>query len=114
MEGLIVAAARAAATMNAKRHSHSDLRNYVNMGAAGMSVAALPCCVEAVMMIRRSVSMVIAVSSLAALGSVRTAGQQRPDVQIPQPGVPQIMTLEGKFVRVAYNNEAYVLSLIHI
>jgi hypothetical protein len=30
-------------------------------------------------------------------------------VQIPQPGVPQISTLEGKFVRAAYNNEGYVI-----
>src|ERR1043166_7409585 len=41
MEELIVGDAPTAATMNAKRHSHSDLRNCVNMGAAGMSVAAL-------------------------------------------------------------------------
>ena len=27
----------------------------------------------------------------------------------PRSGVPQIMTLEGKFVRVAYNNEGYVI-----
>ena len=31
------------------------------------------------------------------------------DRQLPQPGVPQITTLEGKFVRVAYNNEGYVI-----
>jgi hypothetical protein len=36
------------------------------------------------------------------------AGQQ-PTVQMPQPGVPQIMTLEGNFVRAAYNNEGYVI-----
>jgi hypothetical protein len=30
-------------------------------------------------------------------------------VQIPQPGVPQIMTMEGKFVRASYNNEGYVI-----
>ena len=30
-------------------------------------------------------------------------------MQIPQPGVPQIMTMEGKFIRVAYNNEGYVI-----
>jgi hypothetical protein len=35
--------------------------------------------------------------------------QEKPIVQIPQPGVPQIMTLEGKFVRAAYNNEGYVI-----
>jgi hypothetical protein len=35
--------------------------------------------------------------------------QQPPTVQIPQPGVPEIMTMEGKFVRAAYNNEGYVI-----
>jgi hypothetical protein len=34
---------------------------------------------------------------------------QAPTVQIPKPGVPQIMTMEGKFVRAAYNNEGYVI-----
>jgi hypothetical protein len=32
-----------------------------------------------------------------------------PTVQIPKPGVPQIMTMDGKFVRAAYNNEGYVI-----
>jgi hypothetical protein len=35
--------------------------------------------------------------------------QEKPIVQIPQAGVPQILTLEGKFVRAAYNNEGYVI-----
>jgi hypothetical protein len=35
--------------------------------------------------------------------------QEKPKVQMPQPGVPEIMTLEGNFVRVAYNNEGYVV-----
>ena len=35
--------------------------------------------------------------------------QEKPTVQIPQPGVPQIMTMEAKFVRAAYNNEGYVI-----
>jgi len=35
--------------------------------------------------------------------------QEKPVVQIPEPGVPQIMTIEGNFVRAAYNNEAYVI-----
>jgi hypothetical protein len=61
------------------------------------------------MTIMRWVSTVLAASSLAALASVHASGQQQPAVQIPQPGVPQIMTLEGKFVRVAYNNEGYVI-----
>lgn len=37
------------------------------------------------------------------------ARQEPPKVQMPQPGVPQIMTLEGNFVRAAYNNEGYVI-----
>jgi hypothetical protein len=35
--------------------------------------------------------------------------QERPVVKMPQPGVPEIMTMEGKFVRAAYNNEGYVI-----
>ena len=35
--------------------------------------------------------------------------QEAPKVKIPEPGVPQIMTMEGKFVRAAYNNEGYVI-----
>lgn len=40
------------------------------------------------------------------------AGQSqtaKPTVQVPQAGVPQIMTLEGAYVRAAYNNEGYVI-----
>ena len=32
-----------------------------------------------------------------------------PQVKIPDAGVPQIMTMEGRFVRAAYNNEGYVI-----
>lgn len=35
--------------------------------------------------------------------------QEKPVVKIPEPGVPQVMTLEGNFVRAAYNNEGYVI-----
>jgi hypothetical protein len=35
--------------------------------------------------------------------------QEAPIVKLPQPGVPQITTLEGRFVRVAYNNEGYAI-----
>jgi len=35
--------------------------------------------------------------------------QEKPLVQIPNPGTPQILTMEGKFVRAAYNNEGYVI-----
>ncbi|HEY7169965.1 MAG TPA: hypothetical protein VH417_03900 [Vicinamibacterales bacterium] len=49
----------------------------------------------------------MAVSIGAASGTA--TGQQAPKVPIPEPGVPQITTLEGNFVRVGYNNEAYVI-----
>jgi hypothetical protein len=35
--------------------------------------------------------------------------QDKPVVQIPQGGVPQILTMEAKFVRAAYNDEGYVI-----
>jgi hypothetical protein len=44
---------------------------------------------------------------LAAPGGV--LAQEPPKVQIPQPGVAQIMNLEGRYVRVAYNNEGYAI-----
>ena len=52
--------------------------------------------------------------SLAAVGvlaawPLAAAAQEPPKVVIPKPGVPQIMTLEGRYVRVAYNNEGYAI-----
>jgi hypothetical protein len=35
--------------------------------------------------------------------------QAPPQVQIPQPGVPEILTLEGRYIRAAYNNEGYAI-----
>jgi hypothetical protein len=35
--------------------------------------------------------------------------QEPPKVKIPQPGVPEVMTLEGAYVRAAYNNEGYAI-----
>jgi hypothetical protein len=58
--------------------------------------------------IMRSISTAFVAVSLAALVPVQASNQQQAP-QIPQSGVPQIMTLEGKFVRVAYNNEGYVI-----
>jgi hypothetical protein len=37
------------------------------------------------------------------------AAQDKPTVAIPKSGVPEVMTLEGTFVRAAYNNEGYVI-----
>jgi hypothetical protein len=55
----------------------------------------------------------LAFVGLMSLCPLQTNGnaqaQEKPIVQIPQPGVPQIMTMEGKFVRASYNNEAYVI-----
>ncbi len=60
------------------------------------------------MVSRRLLAIAIAVT--AAAGSLAARAQdQKPTIQIPQPGVPQVMTLEGKFVRAAYNNEGYVI-----
>jgi hypothetical protein len=50
---------------------------------------------------------VMALWPLQAKDDART--QDKPAVQIPQPGVPEILTLEGKFVRAAYNREGYVI-----
>jgi hypothetical protein len=52
--------------------------------------------------------------ALAAVGILAswplvTLAQEPPKVQIPEPGVPQVMTMEGRYVRAAYNNEAYVI-----
>jgi hypothetical protein len=41
---------------------------------------------------------VCVVAPLAAQDS-----KQKPTVKIPEAGVPQIMTIEGNFVRAAYN-----------
>jgi hypothetical protein len=47
----------------------------------------------------------------AAMFIVTAQAQQKPSlpVQIPNPGVPEAMTIEGKFVRAAYNNEGYAI-----
>ena len=50
----------------------------------------------------------IAVCALSSWSLVAMA-QAPPKVRIPQPGVPQIMTMEGRYVRAAYNNEGYAI-----
>ena len=37
-----------------------------------------------------------------------SAQEPKPQIKVPQAGVPQLMTIEGEYVRVAYNNEGYV------
>jgi hypothetical protein len=60
---------------------------------------------------RTTKAVAISLISLAPAGGavLLHAQAQQPTVQMPQPGVPEIMTLEGKFVRVAYNNEGYAI-----
>ena len=53
--------------------------------------------------------LIVGLALCGLAGPVALATQEKPVVQIPQPGVPEIMTMEGNFVRVAYNNEAYVI-----
>jgi hypothetical protein len=55
-------------------------------------------------------ALLFALVGLTSAWPLQTIGaQEKPVVQLPQAGVPQIITLEGKFVRVAYNNEGYVI-----
>jgi hypothetical protein len=50
----------------------------------------------------------LAMSTFVA-ATPQSQSTQKPQIQvpIPSPGVPQIMTLEDQYVRVAYNNEGY-------
>jgi len=62
------------------------------------------------MSIKKALVIVVGVGVMgAAAAGVQAQGQKPPVVQIPDPGVPQIMTLEAKFVRAAYNREGYVI-----
>jgi hypothetical protein len=61
----------------------------------------------------RRYALSVALVGLMSLWPLGTRGdaraQEAPVVKIPQAGVPQIITMEGKFVRAAYNNEGYVI-----
>ncbi len=61
---------------------------------------------------RRKTPVFLALAGLLALYPVSApvgAQEQKPTVKIPEAGVPQIMTLEGMYVRAAYNNEGYAI-----
>jgi len=61
---------------------------------------------------KRTTALLVVLGSVMTMWSLAPAGvhaRQQPTVQMPQPGVPQIMTLEGNFVRASYNNEGYVI-----
>jgi hypothetical protein len=53
--------------------------------------------------------LVVLVCASAAIVPGDTRAQEKPQVKIPDAGVPEVMTMEGKFVRAAYNNEGYVI-----
>jgi hypothetical protein len=59
------------------------------------------------MKVRTVLSMMLA--GLLAVASAPAGAQEKPKVAIPNAGVPEIMTIEGTFVRAAYNNEGYVI-----
>lgn len=61
-------------------------------------------------MLRSSLKLAVALWLAGAVTGL-VSGQEKPKVQvaIPNPGVPEVMTIEGKFVRAAYNNEGYVI-----
>jgi hypothetical protein len=58
-----------------------------------------------------ALSLVLAgvLATCATLAAGDAGGQDKPKVAIPDPGVPEVLTMEGRFVRAAYNNEAYVI-----
>jgi hypothetical protein len=56
-----------------------------------------------------SLVLVVGVITLSAPATPAESQNQAPTITLPQSGVPQIITMEGKFVRAAYNNEGYVI-----
>ncbi len=53
--------------------------------------------------------LALAMTAYLAANPRQSQSTQKPQVPIPSPGVPQIMTLEDQYVRVAYNNEGYAI-----
>jgi hypothetical protein len=60
---------------------------------------------------RGSWSIVLAalLATLPHAAMTEAQDKQKPTVQIPDPGLPQVMTIEGTWVRAAYNNEGYAI-----
>ncbi|HEX6972784.1 MAG TPA: hypothetical protein VF147_00200 [Vicinamibacterales bacterium] len=62
---------------------------------------------------RTKIALSMAVFGLLAVSpiAVQIGAQEKPKptVKIPEAGVPQIATIEGNFVRAAYNNEGYAI-----
>ena len=62
-------------------------------------------------MTRRNAAALAAVALVTAAltAGVGAQSQEPPKIKIPESGVSQIMTLEGQYIRVAYNNEGYAV-----
>jgi hypothetical protein len=58
-------------------------------------------------------ALAVAFVGLMSVWPLQTKGdaqtQEKPTVQLPKAGVPEVMTMEGKFVRASYNKEGYVI-----
>ena len=57
----------------------------------------------------RTAAAVLLCAGAVAVAGVYAQEPAKPQVKIPEPGVPQIMTMEGRYVRAAYNNEGYAI-----
>jgi len=57
---------------------------------------------------RGTLSLIAVVFASMYTVGASTPQQQKPQVEVPKPGVPQIMTIQGEYIRIAYNNEGYV------
>jgi len=62
---------------------------------------------------RQTALSFVAVMGLLALGPaarpIAAQDKQPPTIKVPDAGVPQIGSIEGTYVRAAYNNEGYVI-----
>jgi hypothetical protein len=56
-----------------------------------------------------ALAAVILMSAAASASRAAAQSQEPPKVKIPEAGVPQIMTLQGRYIRAAYNNEGYAI-----
>jgi len=54
-----------------------------------------------------AIAVVLGLSTLAA--PIGAQKQEAPTIKVPDPGVPEILTIQGSYVRAAYNNEGYVI-----
>src|ERR1041385_875812 len=57
----------------------------------------------------RSLLVASLLAAYAAGASLGAQEKQKPVIKVPQAGVPQVATIEGTYVRAAYNNEGYVI-----